>query len=210
YVWVPGHYVHRHAVPPLAALQHRMHDRSVERECTDAATETPHSRRAGSCMIVVTTDHAAHDPDAGAPLEGRRYWEVPARADALLQTVRAAGHQIVPHGDRGLDPISRLHDAGYLRFLKDGFATWRQEGGVGLLTGIEMVQDKASRKLFDPARKVGALVDAHARKHGLITRFIGDRIAFSPPLIITEAEVDEVAVRVGRALDDTWAELRAA
>ncbi|MBN8872561.1 MAG: histone deacetylase family protein [Rhodospirillales bacterium] len=82
-------------------------------------------------MIVVTTDHAAHDPDAGAPLEGRRYWEVPARADALLQTVRAAGHQIVPHGDRGLDPISRLHDAGYLRFLKDGFATWRQEGGVG-------------------------------------------------------------------------------
>lgn len=82
--------------------------------------------------------------------------------------------------------------------------------GVGLLTGIEMVQDKASRKLFDPARKVGALVDAHARKHGLITRFIGDRIAFSPPLIITEAEVDEVAVRVGRALDDTWAELRAA
>jgi 4-aminobutyrate--pyruvate transaminase len=80
--------------------------------------------------------------------------------------------------------------------------------GVGLLTGIELVQDKARRKLFDPARRVGATVDAHARKNGLITRFIGDRIAFSPPLIITEAEVDEVANRLGRALDGAWAEIR--
>ncbi len=81
--------------------------------------------------------------------------------------------------------------------------------GVGLLTGLEMVQDKASRTPFDPARKLGMTVDAHARKHGLITRFIGDRIAFSPPLIITEAEVDDMAVRLRRALDDTWSELRA-
>lgn len=80
--------------------------------------------------------------------------------------------------------------------------------GVGLLTGIELVQDKARRKLFDPARRVGATVDAHARKNGLITRFIGDRIAFSPPLIITEAEIDEVANRLGRALDGAWAEIR--
>jgi 4-aminobutyrate--pyruvate transaminase len=81
--------------------------------------------------------------------------------------------------------------------------------GVGLLTGIEMVANKDTRAPFDPAQKVGATVDQHARKHGLITRFIGDRIAFSPPLIVTEAEVDEIAARLGRALDDTWAEIRA-
>ncbi|MBN8872563.1 MAG: aminotransferase class III-fold pyridoxal phosphate-dependent enzyme [Rhodospirillales bacterium] len=113
-----------------------------------------------------------------------------------------------------MDMIGHVQRVGpYLQAAMARFADHPLVGevrGVGLLTGIEMVQDKASRKLFDPARKVGALVDAHARKHGLITRFIGDRIAFSPPLIITEAEVDEVAVRVGRALDDTWAELRAA
>jgi hypothetical protein len=28
-------------------------------------------------------------------------------------------------------------------------------------------------------------------------------------LIVTEAEVDEIAARLGRALDDTWAEIRA-
>ena len=39
-------------------------------------------------------------------------------------------------------------------------------------------------------------------------RFVGDRIAFSPPLIITEVEIDEVAARTRKALDDTWAEIR--
>jgi 4-aminobutyrate--pyruvate transaminase len=82
--------------------------------------------------------------------------------------------------------------------------------GVGLLTGIEMVADKETRAQFDPGRQVGATVDLHARKHGLITRFVGDRIAFSPPLIITEAEIDEAVVRIRRAMDDTWAELQGA
>jgi 4-aminobutyrate---pyruvate transaminase len=79
--------------------------------------------------------------------------------------------------------------------------------GVGLLTGIELVADRATRKQFDPPGKVGAAVDRHARQHGLITRFVGDRIAFSPPLIITRPEIDE-AVRLTRAaLDDACAEL---
>jgi 4-aminobutyrate--pyruvate transaminase len=81
--------------------------------------------------------------------------------------------------------------------------------GVGLLTGIEMVADKATRAQFDPALGVGAMVDRYARKHGLITRFVGDRIAFSPPLIITEAEIDEAVIRITQAMDDTWAEIRA-
>jgi 4-aminobutyrate--pyruvate transaminase len=81
--------------------------------------------------------------------------------------------------------------------------------GVGLLTGMEMVADKATRAPFDPARNVGATVDKYAREHGLITRFIGDRIAFSPPLVVTEAEIDDIATRLGRALDDASAELRA-
>ena len=80
--------------------------------------------------------------------------------------------------------------------------------GVGLLTGMEMMADRAARTPFDPSRGVGRIADGHARKYGLITRFIGDRIAFSPPLIITEAEIDDMAARLQRALDDTWAEVR--
>lgn len=80
--------------------------------------------------------------------------------------------------------------------------------GIGMITGIELVADKTTRALFDPARKVGARVDHFARKHGLIARLIGDRVAFSPPLIITEAEIDEIGRRLRLALDDTWAELQ--
>jgi hypothetical protein len=46
-------------------------------------------------------------------------------------------------------------------------------------------------------------LDRHARKQGLITRFVGGRIAFSPPLIITEAEIDGAVTLITRAMDDT-------
>jgi 4-aminobutyrate--pyruvate transaminase len=79
--------------------------------------------------------------------------------------------------------------------------------GVGMIVALEMVQDKATGRPFDPAIKLGARVERLARQRGLIARFIGDRIAFSPPLIITEAEVDDMAARLRRALDDAYAEL---
>jgi 4-aminobutyrate--pyruvate transaminase len=80
--------------------------------------------------------------------------------------------------------------------------------GVGLMTGMEMMADKATGKAFDPTLGVGRIADKHARNNGLITRFIGDRVAFSPPLIITEEEVDKMAALLQRTLDDTWAEVR--
>ena len=57
---------------------------------------------------------------------------------------------------------------------------------------------------FDPARGVGAFFVARAQAHGLITRSLtGDIIAFSPPLIITEAEIDTMMDRAELALADT-------
>ncbi len=82
--------------------------------------------------------------------------------------------------------------------------------GVGLVLGMELVRDKATRETFDPAQKVGATVDRYCIEHGLITRAIGDRLALCPPLIITEAEIDEMVTAVSGALDDTWAELKSA
>jgi 4-aminobutyrate--pyruvate transaminase len=111
-----------------------------------------------------------------------------------------------------MDMIGHVQRVGpYMQQVLSRFADHPLVGeirGVGLLTGIEMVANKETRAPFDPARKLGATVDTHARRHGLITRFIGDRIAFSPPLIITEAEIDDVADRLGRALDDTWTEIK--
>ncbi|MOA48979.1 aminotransferase [compost metagenome] len=45
---------------------------------------------------------------------------------------------------------------------------------------------------------------ANAQQHGLITRAMGDAVAFCPPLIISEAEMAQLLERFARALDDTW------
>lgn len=80
--------------------------------------------------------------------------------------------------------------------------------GVGLLTGVELVRDKASHALFDAKVGVGKRMDQHGHANGLVLRVIGDRIVFAPPLIITEDEVDETIARFTRALDATWAEVK--
>jgi 4-aminobutyrate--pyruvate transaminase len=74
--------------------------------------------------------------------------------------------------------------------------------GVGLIGAIELVRDKATKAPFDPAQGAAALVSAICQENGLIVRpLAGDTVAFCPPLIATEADIDEIWSRVGAALD---------
>ena len=80
--------------------------------------------------------------------------------------------------------------------------------GIGLVAAVELVKDKATKESFDPAGAVGIYLSKQAQKHGLIVRALGDIIAFSPPLIMTGEEIDEMLARFGKALDDTEAWVR--
>ena len=81
--------------------------------------------------------------------------------------------------------------------------------GVGLIGAIELAEETKARKPFDPKRGVGAYLVRRAQEHGLILRVMGgDIIAFSPPLIITEAEIAEMIKRFALALEDTVAWLK--
>ncbi len=76
--------------------------------------------------------------------------------------------------------------------------------GMGLVGGLELVADKASKRSFDPKAGVAPRAVHYAEKEGLIVRFLfGDVMSLCPPLIITEAEIDELFDRLGRALDRT-------
>ncbi len=77
--------------------------------------------------------------------------------------------------------------------------------GIGLIAGIELVQDKASKQSFDPKAGIGAHLAQRAQEHGLIIRAMGDNIGVCPPLIISDSEIDELLARFDRALDDTLA-----
>lgn len=77
--------------------------------------------------------------------------------------------------------------------------------GVGLIGGVEIVKDKTTKAQFDPSAMVAAHVVKRAEAHGLLVRALtGDVIAFSPPLIIKAAEIEEMMEAFGHALDETW------
>jgi 4-aminobutyrate---pyruvate transaminase len=76
--------------------------------------------------------------------------------------------------------------------------------GLGLIGGLEIVADKRTKAQFDPLQGVAAKAAGFAQAEGLIVRALfGDRIAVCPPLVIGEAEIDELFDRLGRALDRT-------
>ena len=78
--------------------------------------------------------------------------------------------------------------------------------GIGLIGAVELVRDKAGKQSFDPKAGIAAYLVRRAQHHGAILRNMpGDVVAFSPPLIISETEIDEMMACFGRALDDTWA-----
>jgi 4-aminobutyrate--pyruvate transaminase len=75
--------------------------------------------------------------------------------------------------------------------------------GVGLIAAVELVTDKAEKKGLDAPGKLGGLANAQLQSAGVISRNMGDALAFCPPLIITESEVDDLLERFGRALNAT-------
>ncbi|HHJ4328238.1 TPA: aspartate aminotransferase family protein [Klebsiella pneumoniae] len=81
--------------------------------------------------------------------------------------------------------------------------------GLGLIAAVELVADKASKAPLGEVGKLGKELAARAQEHGLITRNMGDSIAFCPPLICTAAEIDEIIRRFALALEETrqWAGL---
>lgn len=76
---------------------------------------------------------------------------------------------------------------------------------LGLIGGVELVADRASRRLFEPKQGIGAYCLNECQKLGLITRAIGDTIAVCPPLIITEAQVHELFDILDQAINNTEA-----
>jgi 4-aminobutyrate--pyruvate transaminase len=72
--------------------------------------------------------------------------------------------------------------------------------GIGLLGAIELVANKETKAPFAKPGSVGPRLQDLAQEEGLVIRGIGEVMAFCPPLIITEGEIDEMFKRFDRAL----------
>ena len=75
--------------------------------------------------------------------------------------------------------------------------------GEGLLCAVELVDDKATRRFFEPARKVGPQIAAAMLTHDqVIARAMpqGDIIGFAPPFCLDREEADRIVAATDRAI----------
>ena len=81
--------------------------------------------------------------------------------------------------------------------------------GTGLIGAVEFVASRSPAVAFDAGEKVGARITRRSMELGVITRALpaADTIAFSPPFIVTEEEIETMVTTTRRAADEVAAEL---
>ena len=81
--------------------------------------------------------------------------------------------------------------------------------GEGMLAAVEFVEDKAERRFFDPAKKVGPQIAAALLERGVIARAMpqGDILGFAPPLCLTRQDADTIIDALTGAVKAVAAEL---
>lgn len=83
--------------------------------------------------------------------------------------------------------------------------------GRGLFRALELVEDRTSKKPFDPSRKINSRLKKAALDAGLVCYPMGgtldgvqgDHVLFAPPFIVEEAHLDELVSKFSGALTAT-------
>lgn len=72
----------------------------------------------------------------------------------------------------------------------------------GLMVGIELVRNKASREPYEWAERIGVRATQRARELGMLTRPLGNVMVFIPPLASTETELDAMTDILAKSIID--------
>ena len=141
----------------------------------------------------------------GDPAENRQVAQVNTYGGHPVAAAVALRNIEIMEGER---LVTRAAEMG--AYLLDGLRSLTSHKAVGdvrgkgLLIGIELVKDRATREQLDPAQ-FAAVID-FCRDHGVIVgrsgggRGFGTTVALCPPLVITRAECDRIVDTLGRAL----------
>jgi 4-aminobutyrate--pyruvate transaminase len=140
----------------------------------------------------------------GAFIHGYTYAGHPVAASVALETLKIYEEIGIIDHVKSVEPVFLRELGALLDHPLVGDFT-----GIGLIGGLELVRDKPTKENWPAEIGLGARVDAHARRNGLILRIVGNRIAFSPPLIITADEIRELAKRLRATLDAVHHEVSA-
>jgi adenosylmethionine-8-amino-7-oxononanoate aminotransferase len=72
--------------------------------------------------------------------------------------------------------------------------------GIGMMAGVELVANKATKEAFPASASVGARVGKEMMARGLITRVIGDSILLAPPLTTSIEQIDQMVQIIGESI----------
>ncbi len=79
--------------------------------------------------------------------------------------------------------------------------------GIGLMRCVENVLDRTTRETFPDQVDIGKRVSDAAESLGVLVRPIGRLNVMSPPLVVTEAEIDFAVDRLGQAIERVCSDL---
>jgi L-2,4-diaminobutyrate transaminase len=94
--------------------------------------------------------------------------------------------------------------------LREAFADHPLVGevrGTGLMAGVELVEDKETKKPHDPSLAVARRLHELLMEEGLICRAVFNTLTLSPPLILSNEDVDSIVEMFARGLEKLTAEL---
>jgi putrescine aminotransferase len=135
--------------------------------------------------------------DAGEFYHGFTYSGHPVCAAAALENLRIIEEEGLV--ERVRDDIGPYFAAAW-KSLEDHEVVGQAES-VGLMGGLQLSADKATRRRYAKPDDIGTLVRNHCVENGLIMRATGDRMLASPALTISRSEVDQVVEKLRKALD---------
>jgi beta-alanine--pyruvate transaminase len=129
-------------------------------------------------------------------MHGYTYSGHPAASAALMATLKIYEREQLFDRARGLEAY--WEDALHMLRQAPNVADVRN---IGLVGGIELqaLQGRPGVRGSDVYRRAFNL--------GLLVRVTGDTIALSPPLIISEAEIDEAIEKLSKAIAESSSEL---
>jgi putrescine aminotransferase len=157
----------------------------------------------GATAISRTVAQAFDDDTSGAAqvAHGYTYSAHPVAAAAALATLKILVEQDIPAHVARLAPAFQQR----LRGLVQRTPFVGDVRGKGLMLGIEMVSDKRSRAPMPRSSDIPARVARAAYRRGLMVRISGPNLILSPPLVISEAELDYLCNTLEAAFDEVAA-----
>lgn len=161
-------------------------------------------------MLCTDTIYETIENGSGLFQHGHTYLGHPVATAAGLAVVRALL-------DRNLMPRVREMGDKLQAALEAKFGQHPHVGdirGRGLFRGIELVEDRDTKKPFDSSRKLAPKIKKFAFENGLICYPMpgtrdgrnGDHVLLAPPFILEDKHIDEIVEKLSAAIETALAD----